>query len=154
MKAAQALSALALIRLSTLFQKFGHVKRAGYQPAAGFQPAPQRGDNEKMSAEADVLPVLERIAAAARPDGVVVAGVSGIDCAGKSTYASRLAKQLPPMLAENAAIHVLTIDDFCRPRQERYRNADQALGYYRDSFDYETFFGSLLEPLKKDGRVD
>jgi uridine kinase len=107
-----------------------------------------------MANSVDLTPALERITALAHPDAVFVAGVSGIDCSGKSTYATRLAENLPARLTARSTVHVLTIDDFCKPRQERYRDPDQAQGYYRDSFDYETLFGCLLEPLKKDGRVD
>jgi uridine kinase len=107
-----------------------------------------------MPDSADLSPALDRIAAAAHPDGVAVAGISGIDCAGKSTYASRLAQNLHQRLPPGSVVHSLTIDDFCRPREERYRDADQALGYYRDSFDFETLFGALIEPLKRNGRVD
>ena len=69
-------------------------------------------------------------------------GISGPDCAGKSTLAASLAAALePPVL-------VVAGDEFTRPTRERYAEPDEGLGYYRDAFDYSGVFEQLLPALR------
>jgi uridine kinase len=64
-----------------------------------------------------------------REHGQVVIGIDGPDTAGKTTLADRLAAAVPG--AARASI-----DDFLRPRAERYGRGElDPEGYYRDSFD-------------------
>jgi uridine kinase len=81
-----------------------------------------------------------------RIDHRVAVGISGPDCAGKSKLARELAEAL------GASSLVVRGDEFTRPTAERYAEADQALGYYRDSFDYGELRGRLL-PALRDGLV-
>jgi hypothetical protein len=53
-------------------------------------------------------------------------GISGIDCAGKSTLAEDLLGELEPAL-------VVSGDEFTGPMSERYAEPDEGLGYYRIS---------------------
>jgi uridine kinase len=76
----------------------------------------------------------------------VAVGISGPDCAGKSTLARELAESL------GASSLVVSGDEFTRPTAERYAEADEGLGYYRDSFDYGELRGRLLRALR-DGLV-
>jgi uridine kinase len=73
--------------------------------------------------------------------------VDGIDCAGKSTFAARLATLLQAAR--------LCVDDFLRPIEERHvRGVNSPEGYYHDSFDNEAFRAAVLaapEPLVADG---
>lgn len=75
----------------------------------------------------------------------IAVGISGIDCAGKSTLAESLRERL-----EHDRVPVLVIagDQFTRPTAERYADADQGVGYYRDSFDYSWLFDRLLPSLR------
>jgi uridine kinase len=77
----------------------------------------------------------------------VAVGVSGIDCAGKTTLAAALQREL-----ERRGLPVLVIsgDEFTRPTAERYAEPDLGLGYYRDSFDYAWLFDRLL-PVVRSG---
>jgi uridine kinase len=73
-------------------------------------------------------------------------GISGVDCAGKSTLAEavrgRLAERgLPAVLLEG--------DEFTRPRSERYAEANEGLAYYRDSFDYRAVFEDVLPAVRR-----
>jgi uridine kinase len=73
--------------------------------------------------------------------------VDGIDCAGKSTLAEALASLLH---AER-----VSIDEFLRPVEERYRRGELSPeGYYRDSHDLERFRSAVESagrPLVADG---
>lgn len=51
-------------------------------------------------------------------------------------------------------MHSLSIDDFHNSREERYLEQDQAIGYLRDSFDYATIFGCVLQPLRLERQLD
>lgn len=75
----------------------------------------------------------------------VAVGVSGIDCAGKTTVATALQREL-----EQRGVPVLAIsgDDFTRPTTQRYAEPDLALGYYRDSFDYAWVFDRMLPTVR------
>jgi uridine kinase len=80
----------------------------------------------------------------ARGRGIAV-GISGVDCAGKSTLAESLRDRL-----EEDEVPVLLVsgDAFTRPTAERYAEADLALGYYRDSFAYDWLFEELLPAVR------
>jgi uridine kinase len=75
----------------------------------------------------------------------VSVGISGVDCAGKSTVAEAVrtclvAALIPAVLVEG--------DEFTRPAGERYAEPDEALGYYRDSFDYRSVFEQILPAVR------
>ncbi len=65
--------------------------------------------------------------------GRVIIAVDGIDGAGKTVFADALAE----VFAEGgSAVFRASIDDFHRPRVERYaRGRRSPEGFYRDSFD-------------------
>jgi uridine kinase len=78
--------------------------------------------------------------------GRVILAVDGRDGAGKTTFADTLAE----VFAEDAvAVFRASIDDFHRPRAERYaRGRTSPEGFYHDSFDYPTFRRVLIEPFR------
>ena len=83
--------------------------------------------------------LVERVTALrATHDRSVSVGISGVDTAGKSTLAETLRDELA------SPVVVVPGDELTRPRGERYREADEALAYYRDSFDYAPVFDTLL----------
>jgi uridine kinase len=71
----------------------------------------------------------------------VAVGISGVDCAGKSTLAAALAAELGE---RGVPVLVVAGDELTRPARERYAEPDEALSYYRDSFDYAQVFDLLL----------
>lgn len=81
--------------------------------------------------------------------GVLRVGIDGVDGAGKTTFADKLAMilaglQLPVIRA--------SIDGFHNPRAVRYaRGRGSAEGFYRDSFNLALFRSSLLDPLGPGG---
>ncbi|BDV30201.1 uridine kinase [Microbacterium terricola] len=78
--------------------------------------------------------------------GRVILAVDGIDGAGKTTFADTLGA----VFAESGdAVFRASIDDFHRPRAERYaRGRTSPEGFYRDSYDYATFRRVLIDPFR------
>jgi uridine kinase len=72
-------------------------------------------------------------------------GISGVDCAGKSTLAESLQRRLESL---GEAVLVISGDEFTRPTRERYADEDEGLSYYRDSFDYRFLFEELLPAIR------
>ena len=75
----------------------------------------------------------------------VTVGISGVDCAGKSTLAEAVRRRLA-----DRGLPVLLIagDEFTRPTIERYVEEDEGLGYYRDSFAYDELFERVLPAVR------
>lgn len=72
--------------------------------------------------------------------------VDGEDGAGKTRFADHLAA----VFAEDGSpVLRATLDDFHRPRSERYRRGRSSPeGFYRDSYDYDAFRRLLIEPFR------
>lgn len=83
------------------------------------------------------------------PRGRILLAVDGEDGAGKSRFAERLAAAFG---ADGSAVFHASIDDFHRPKAERYaRGAESPDGFYRDSFDLGAFRGDLIDPFRAGG---
>ena len=81
--------------------------------------------------------------------GRVVVAVDGIDGAGKTHFADALADAL--RRAGHFVVRA-SIDGFHNPRAKRHeRGKGSPEGFYRDSYDYETFRRVLLDPFKDGG---
>ena len=81
--------------------------------------------------------------------GRVIVAVDGVDGAGKTVFADRLAEVFAE---EGGAVFRASIDGFHRPRADRYaRGRTSPEGYYRDSFDYATFRRVLIDPFRTGG---
>jgi uridine kinase len=79
-------------------------------------------------------------------EGRVIIAVDGLDGAGKTHFADDLAQQLR---TGNRAVFRASIDDFHRPRADRYAlGRDSPEGFYRDSYDYRLFRRILIEPFR------
>ncbi|SDH40344.1 nucleoside/nucleotide kinase family protein [Microbacterium pygmaeum] len=78
--------------------------------------------------------------------GRVILAVDGVDGAGKSTFADAFAE----VVAEDgSAVYRASLDDFHRPRAERYaRGRRSPEGFYLDSYDYATFRRVLIDPFR------
>jgi uridine kinase len=80
---------------------------------------------------------------AARARGARRIAVDGPDAAGKTTLAQELAAALAH---DGLAVVRVSIDDFLRPREERYRLGDESpTGYYEDSFDHDRFREAVMD---------
>jgi uridine kinase len=105
-----------------------------------------------VAAEDDVneapASLLRRLAAtivALHPERIVRVAIDGVDGAGKTTLADALA---PLVAAQARPIVRASIDDFHRPRVLRYaRGRYSPDGFYLDSYDYDSFRKSLLDPM-------
>ncbi|MCR2786057.1 MULTISPECIES: uridine kinase [unclassified Microbacterium] len=77
------------------------------------------------------------------PRGRVIIAVDGIDGAGKTWFADGLAT------AFTGPVLRASVDGFHRPRAERYaRGRTSPEGFYRDSYDYDTFRRTLIDPFR------
>lgn len=81
------------------------------------------------------------------PVGVepVRVAVDGVDGAGKSVFAEQLAEVV--RASGRPLVHA-SVDDFHRPRAERYRRGRESPeGFWLDAFDYDRLRSDLLDPL-------
>ncbi|MBO0797154.1 MAG: hypothetical protein J2P36_40260, partial [Ktedonobacteraceae bacterium] len=92
-----------------------------------------------------VLQQLANVIATLHHTHTLRVAIDGIDAAGKTT----LANELVPLIEEHGYIVIrASIDDFHRPRAERYRQGPVSpQGYYEDAFDYTALQKALLQPL-------
>jgi uridine kinase len=73
----------------------------------------------------------------------VLVGIDGPDAAGKTMLADALAAALP------GAVHRVSVDDFPRPSEERYRRGELSPeGLYRDSTDLPRLVEGCLVPFR------
>lgn len=81
--------------------------------------------------------------------GRVIVAVDGPTAAGKSTFADDLAEALRK---KGHDVFRASIDDFLRPRAERYaQGPDSPAGRYDDAYDYSVFRRVLVEPFRMNG---
>jgi uridine kinase len=81
--------------------------------------------------------------------GRVIVAVDGMTGSGTSAFADEFARVFGETRRE---VFRSSIDDFHRPRAERYRlGRDSAEGYYRESFDYGTLRRVLIDPFRMAG---
>jgi len=84
--------------------------------------------------------VLSTVVSAIEP-GYIVA-IDGVDGAGKTVFADRLAQLLPGAIRSS-------VDGFHQPRAVRYRQGrDSPLGFLDDSYDYDALRTRLLDPFR------
>ena len=76
----------------------------------------------------------------------VSVGISGVDCAGKSTLAEAVSARLSD---RGVPVVLLPGDELTRPSRDRHAEADEGLGYYRDSFDYRAVFEEVLPAVRR-----
>jgi uridine kinase len=98
---------------------------------------------------AAVLAELAAALAALETQHPLRVGIDGVDGAGKTTLADDLE---PFVSARGRPVLRASVDDFHRPRDERYRLREHSPeGFYLDTFDYEAVRALLLEPLGPGG---
>jgi HAD superfamily hydrolase (TIGR01549 family) len=99
--------------------------------------------DRKRSVFEKILVEIERRKDKNRP---FVVGISGIDGAGKTSFAENLEKFLIDRGLKTQSIHV---DDFHNPRKIRYAGKDQADNYFNRSFNIDLIATELLKPLHR-----
>ncbi len=86
---------------------------------------------------------------AAAPARIARVAIDGVDGAGKTTFADELAEALAP---SGRQVIRSSVDDFHRPRARRYaRGRESPVGFFEDSYDYDTLARLLLDPLGPGG---
>lgn len=99
--------------------------------------------------EGEIVKTLAGLIEAVRVHWSTRVAVDGPDAGGKTTLADAVASILR---ARGRTVIRATVDDFQRPRADRYRRGEYSPeGYYRDSFDYATLKRLLLDPRRPDG---
>ena len=102
-----------------------------------------------MTARAGLMRRIALAVPAPRGPDCVRVGIDGADGAGKSTFADELAVAVSAL---GRPVVRISVDDFHRPRAERYRRGrDSAEGFWLDSFDYARLWTYVLHPLGPGG---
>jgi phosphoglycolate phosphatase-like HAD superfamily hydrolase/uridine kinase len=96
------------------------------------------------------LPIFKKILGVVkrgkRPDKAFVIGVSGIDCSGKTAFATGLDEYFK---SQGCRTQLILLDDFHNPKATRYAGDDQAENYYQRSFNINAIITKLLEPIRE-----
>lgn len=83
--------------------------------------------------------------------GPLVVGLTGADASGKSRLAASLDRQLTLLGVAHQTVHV---DDFHRPRRERYAGQrPEPEQYLHQSIDLEALVREVLGPIRRDGQL-
>lgn len=77
-------------------------------------------------------------------------GVNGVDTAGKTIFAQRLAAFLK---SRGKKVELIHLDDFHNPRQKRLTGKDEREAYIKNAFDLDRLNRSILLPLREAGEV-
>ena len=81
-------------------------------------------------------------------EGRTIIAIDGRDGSGKTQFADDLAVRL----GRGHSVFRASVDDFHRPRAERYARGEfSPEGYYEDAFDYELLRRVLLAPFRLGG---
>ncbi len=80
-----------------------------------------------------------------------IIGVNGIDCSGKTMFATALENHLKNNGWQTQLIH---IDDFHNPKAVRYAGSDEADNYYYRSFDIMQLTERILKPVREQGGIN
>lgn len=84
----------------------------------------------------------------ALPSPALIA-MDGVDGAGKTTFASKLAPAVERAGRPAVIVHE---DDFLAPREVRYRlGRESPQGYFRDSYDLAALIARVLDPVRPGG---
>jgi uridine kinase len=99
---------------------------------------------EKLhSEEVSISAIATKIA---RMNGRRIAAIDGVDGAGKTTFADKLA---PLVVEKGKPVLRASIDGFHNPRAVRYhRGKADALGYFLNSYNYAEFQDYLINPFR------
>ena len=82
--------------------------------------------------------------------GCLVAAISGIDAAGKTTLARQVAHDLESRGLRAALIH---LDSWHAPPQDRFGPSRSPEHFYRNAFRLPELFDRLVEPLRRKGSL-
>src|SRR5919201_1291914 len=127
----------------------GHCRRPHGQSPRGLMAAPASGAAAARAVPSSDPSVVGAVLETRRRLGrTTIVGISGIDCAGKTTLAGRLAEELR---AARADAVVIGGDHFNRPRSERSTFPAKDPDY---GFDYRQLISEVLIPARRGERVD
>ena len=83
-----------------------------------------------------------------KPAAPVFAGISGIDCSGKTTFADALVKQAS---SDGLQTELVNVDDFIIPTDQRKVEEPPHVSYYNNVFDHAAFADVVRERGAIDG---
>jgi uridine kinase len=81
----------------------------------------------------------------------IIVGISGIECAGKSSFAALLAEYLEN---RGSRTYVAAIDDFLNPKTIRYDGSDLATCYYEKTFRTRELLQQVVHPVFQFGAIN
>jgi len=100
----------------------------------------------------NIINEIIKSAARCKVDGkATVIAINGVDTAGKTSMAKQIAKQYHQSRQDAVVIH---LDDFHRPKKQRYAGSNDADNYFYRSFNYPLLLERILVPLHDHQVVD
>jgi phosphoglycolate phosphatase-like HAD superfamily hydrolase/uridine kinase len=94
--------------------------------------------------------ILQDIDSSKQPEHPFIAGITGIDASGKTTFTEGLSKFL---LKNNYHVQVIHVDDFHNPKKIRYAGENGADNYFNLSFNIDKIIKKLLIPAREEGNL-
>ena len=91
----------------------------------------------------------DRVLQQRHPGRPFVVGVSGMDAAGKSSFAAELKAVLEPAVA----VTVIHLDHFHHPRAVRHAGEDEVENFLRRTINFAFIEENLLAPLQRQGQL-
>jgi phosphoglycolate phosphatase-like HAD superfamily hydrolase/uridine kinase len=142
--------AAAQVGCPSVAVRFGYGREEVKQADAVIDSLPELVD--LVTAREAVFEQIAEHVAERKVDGApLVIGVSGIDNAGKTTFAKGLSAFLGMRGFRAQRIH---LDRFHHPRAIRQSGPDEIDNFLNRTFDFETIIGKLLEPARAGNTVD
>lgn len=100
----------------------------------------------------DLNGVVDHIAGRLNPSQILIVGVDGMTCSGKTILASRISAEL---IRRSYSVCNVSIDNFCNIRSFRYRDDESdALQVYKYNFDERSILNMILKPARNDCLID
>ena len=120
---------------------YGYDKRITRADFLAHSPA-QVVDQARRCA---VFAEMEQAIRVRRGDRPLIAGINGVDAAGKTVFTLALARYLR---ARGFHVQVIHVDDFHNPAAIRHQEPDQVRSYIAHAFDLDRLVRSVLSPCR------
>ncbi|MDR3086274.1 MAG: HAD hydrolase-like protein [Christensenellaceae bacterium] len=137
------LEAAASCNLPFIAARYGYGSPEELAPACFFADCA-----EEISGCVEQARVFYAIASEIERKGAAIAGINGVDCSGKTSFAQKLARYLRARGQETLLVHG---DDFHKPAAARSQGKNEVESYLQNAFDQKRLAREVLLPFKTEG---